>query len=101
MKIGSKYYVVKGGVLDVNGPIKFKRGEIWDIVASNISSPQLRKLNNNGSSTRLLNGQIFARAGIESEKFVELDSDDPRFIEHNDLIKRTGAQGIEGRNKSE
>ena len=31
IEVGAKFEVVKGGTLFANGPVKLKKGEIWDI----------------------------------------------------------------------
>jgi len=92
MKIGSKFEVVKGGTINVLGPIRLKVGEIWDIVDSEHMGPQFRKLARKGGSTCILNGLTVARAGLQAGKLRELSEDDPKAIAHNELRKRTGAR---------
>lgn len=91
MEIGTKFEVVKGGKIapfgDGQGE-QFKTGEIWDLVKSGFGSPCLRKLNNRGGSIRLLNGRHFACCGVDIGKLRILDANDPKFVAHDELIKR-------------
>ena len=92
MNIGTKYEVVKGGTINVCGPIRLKVGEIWDIVGSDIMGPQFRKLNQRGGSTCILNGMTVARAGMAEGKLREMTPDEPKAVAHDELRKRTGAR---------
>lgn len=92
-EIGTKYEVIKGGFVDPfkdKSGIKMKAGEIWDLVPSTIGRAQLRKLNKNGSSTRLLNGVAFAMCAVDEGRCRVLSIDDAKAIEHNELTKRHG-----------
>lgn len=53
---GTRFKVVKGG-----GEYKLRVGQVWDIVRSAELGPVFRKLNKNGSSTRILNAYRVAR----------------------------------------
>lgn len=88
MNIGTKFEVVKGGTIDVCGPIRFRLGEIWDIVAGD----EFRKLDKRGGSTCILNGKIVARVGLDTGKLREMTPDEPKAVAHDDLRKRTGAR---------
>jgi hypothetical protein len=92
MDIGTKYEVVKGGTIDVCGPIRLKVGEIWDIVGSDVCGPQFRKLNQRGGSTCILNGITVARAGLSEGKLRQMDPGEPKAVAHDELRKRTGAR---------
>ena len=88
-----KYEVVKGGSIKIGfgRPIRFNVGEIWDIV-SDVMGPQLRKLNQRGGSTCILNGQHVARIGMEVGKLRVIAAEEAMFVAHEELIKRTGAR---------
>lgn len=90
--IGTKYEVVKGGTIDVCGPIKLKGGEIWDIVDSEVMGPQFRKLNQRGGSTCVLNGRAVARVAMAEGKVRQMDPGEPKAVAHDELRKRTGAR---------
>lgn len=92
MSIGTKFEVVKGGTINVCGPIRLKVGEIWDIVGSDIIGPQFRKLNQRGGSTCILNGITVARVGVAEGKLRQMTADEPKAIAHDELRKRTGAR---------
>ena len=57
---GTQFRVVRGG-----GTHKLKVGDVWDLVESSIGL-QLRELNKNGSSIRLLNGYSVARQEMDA-----------------------------------
>ena len=92
MEIGTKFEVIKGGIVHVYGPIRFKVGEIWDIVDSEAMGPEFRKLTQRGGSTRILNGLTVARVGMAEGKLREMEPTEPKAIAHDELRKRTGAQ---------
>ncbi len=94
MKIGAKYMVVKGGMIDPfadKSGVKVKVGEVWDLVDS-LSGPQLRRLNKNGSSVRLLNGRHFVACGLDIGKLEEIAQHDPAWIAHSELIAKHSVQ---------
>jgi len=92
MNIGTKYEVMKGGTINVRGPIRLKVGEIWDIVGSDIMGPRFRKLNQGGGSTCILNGITVARVGMAQGKLREMTPDEPKSVAHDELRKRAGAR---------
>jgi hypothetical protein len=92
MDIGTKYEVIKGGTINVCGPIRLRVGEIWDIVHSNVMGPQFRKLDKRGGSTCILNGMTVARVGMAEGKLREMARNEPKAAVHDELRARTGAR---------
>jgi len=92
MDTGTKFEVVKGGTINVCGPIRLKAREIWDIVGSDILGPQFRKLNQRGGSICILNGMTVARVGMAEGKLRQMTPDEPKAVAHDELRKRTGAR---------
>lgn len=86
--VGTKYEVIKGGMVDPfrdKSGAKMKPGEIWDLVPSTLGGPCLRKLNKNGSSTRLLNGVCFAACMMDEGRARILAADDPKAVAHDEM----------------
>jgi hypothetical protein len=95
IEVGTKFEVVKGGGLKTGmggGPIRLRVGEIWDIVGSDVMGPQFRKLNQRGGSTCILNGMHVAACGLRSGQLRVMCGCEPKFQEHDELRKRTGAR---------
>jgi hypothetical protein len=90
-----KYEVIKGGAIRIGGaggPVRFNRGDVWDVIHSDVCGSELRKLNQRGGSTCLLNGTHFARIGVAEGKLRLMAEDEPGYIAHEALIERTGAR---------
>lgn len=92
MDVGDKFEVVKGGTIDVCGPIRLKVGEIWDLVGSEVMGTEFRKLNQRGGSTCILNGLTVARVALLAGKVRKLDPGEPKAVAHDALRQRTGAR---------
>jgi hypothetical protein len=89
--IGKKYLVVKGGKVDPfrdDRGVTVRRGEIWDLVESQLGGPQLRKLGKRGGSTRLLNGVCYAMCMVDEERARVLTPADPEHAAHAALCAK-------------
>jgi hypothetical protein len=92
MEIGTKFEVIKGGQIDVCGPVRLKIGEIWDLVSSEVCGPEFRKLNQRGGCTLILNGRRVAGTALAAGKVRVMDPGEPKSLAHDELRKRTGAR---------